>query len=183
MLKFSFFCAISSAVGGGGRSLSDSTFVEDMIAVEESWAMKRPIPLLIDEVVIDICWSKDTGAITTADDAGGGTSVSAMDKEEVLQCRERGLTKPETCNATESSRKEKASWKEVFIILVMVVDCTVIASNSSWATTEQQFNQGNTAWCISLICNSILCLRVLWPHIANINRKCGATSITHYYIC
>mmetsp|Transcript_20455 Transcript_20455/g.33177 ORF Transcript_20455/g.33177 Transcript_20455/m.33177 type:complete len:87 (+) Transcript_20455:457-717(+) len=85
-----------------------------MIAWAGSFAMKRPMPSFIDdEVVMGVCWSADTGA-TIADDAGGGTSIIAMDKEETLLCRLRGLTKPDTHAATD--KKDRTSRQEFFMM-------------------------------------------------------------------
>ena len=111
-LKVRFFAAISSAVGGGGRSFSDKTLVDDMMAEDGSSLMKRPIPSLrADE---DVCCWKDTGERTVA--AGWGTSI-AMDREVVL-CRALGVTKP-VMHAT-TDRKDKRKRLQFFMMLAMI---------------------------------------------------------------
>mmetsp|Transcript_1936 Transcript_1936/g.4790 ORF Transcript_1936/g.4790 Transcript_1936/m.4790 type:complete len:101 (-) Transcript_1936:144-446(-) len=72
-----------------------------MIADEGSSAMKRPMPSLsADDVVIDACWSKDTGAMAEDDAAGCGESITATDRR-VVSRRVRGVTNPETHAAIE----------------------------------------------------------------------------------
>ena len=51
-LNVLFFSAISSGVGGGGRSFSDKTFVDEVIDEEEpvSNAKYLPMPSFIEDV-------------------------------------------------------------------------------------------------------------------------------------
>ena len=67
--------------------------------------------LIVDEPVIGACWSKETVAVT-ADDAGGGTSITAMDKAELR--RVRGLTKPEVHAAKD--RKDRTIRKKLLML-------------------------------------------------------------------
>lgn len=118
-LNVLFFAAISSAVGGGGRSFSDKTFVE--VIMVDSCEIKRSMPALRDgdDVVIGACRSKESCAIVdkASVDGGVGASITAIDIAVTLP-RPTRLTKPETQAAIE--RKERMKTKERVIMATIL---------------------------------------------------------------
>jgi hypothetical protein len=106
--------AISSAVGGGGRSLSDKSSVEVMMEEIEDGSsfemMKRPIPSFIGELY-------DMGLIADAASTTTGAGSIVIESLIVFEPHAAavGLTKKHDADAARERRATKSNWYESFI--------------------------------------------------------------------